>query len=277
VLDEAFKSRIHYKIYYADLTRTQTLDIWQLNIDRVRKIETELGRVEQREPMQINDQELLAFADWLFAEGEKGRGLTRWNGRQIRNAFQVARSLAYYEHGLRLQEMERRRATAVFQPTMDDYAAVGPPRLEIRHFDTMRQLTAAFENYRQTIHGTTDAEMQLDLGARNDMYKDKLKEAQQAEYNNDVHFRGQVRSSQDGSAVAGQAAGVAGDMAIAATFAVSNMPINRPTQQVAGVGGDDLSRARVNNSSPTQLHSSSPNTLPHRGSVGSRARSNSYL
>ncbi|KAH8588536.1 P-loop containing nucleoside triphosphate hydrolase protein, partial [Bisporella sp. PMI_857] len=39
VLDEAFKSRIHYKIYYPDLTLEQTLDTWKLNINRVRRIE----------------------------------------------------------------------------------------------------------------------------------------------------------------------------------------------------------------------------------------------
>ena len=39
VLDEAFKSRIHYKIYYPDLTIEQTVDIWKLNIHRVRRIE----------------------------------------------------------------------------------------------------------------------------------------------------------------------------------------------------------------------------------------------
>ncbi|KAH6716389.1 P-loop containing nucleoside triphosphate hydrolase protein, partial [Leptodontidium sp. MPI-SDFR-AT-0119] len=58
VLDEAFKSRIHYKIYYPDLTLEQTLDIWKLNINRVRRIEegsescsvrSAIARIQRRE------------------------------------------------------------------------------------------------------------------------------------------------------------------------------------------------------------------------------------
>jgi len=36
-LDEAFKSRIHLTLYYPPLDLQQTVDIWKMNIDRLRK------------------------------------------------------------------------------------------------------------------------------------------------------------------------------------------------------------------------------------------------
>ncbi|CAN8098925.1 unnamed protein product [Discula destructiva] len=96
-LDEAFKSRIHYKLYYPPLTRQQTLEIWETNIQRLHQIERELGG-ERRAPMHIpSSAEILDYAALQFDHFESRRqdGAVPWNGRQIRNAFQVARSLAY--------------------------------------------------------------------------------------------------------------------------------------------------------------------------------------
>ncbi|KAH8906898.1 hypothetical protein BR93DRAFT_879171, partial [Coniochaeta sp. PMI_546] len=153
VLDEAFISRIHSKILYQDLTLAQTLDIWKLNIQRVREIDDELATIEGRDPLQINEDELLNFATYLFDEGShRGRPHGRWNGRQIRNAFQVARSLAYYEH--------------------HRDGASGPPTLSVRHFKTMHDITASFEHYRTTIRGGTDAELALEAEYRNDRFHD---------------------------------------------------------------------------------------------------------
>ncbi|KFA78598.1 hypothetical protein S40288_06974 [Stachybotrys chartarum IBT 40288] len=193
VLDEAFKSRIHYKIYYPDLTREQALDIWKLNIDRVRAIEDQLAKAEKREPLQINERELLEFANRLFNEGVGQKRANRWNGRQIRNAFQVARSLAYYEHGMRKEQAARDQFVATKTDGVELTEALerisGPLVLNVHHFETMEAITASFENYRATIHGGyTDADIALEAEYRNDKYRDHVTEGLQGEYR-DAHLR----------------------------------------------------------------------------------------
>jgi len=174
VLDEAFKSRIHYKIYYPELSLDQTLDIWRLNIQRVRQIEDELSKVENRPPLQINDRNLLIFARRHFEENTKGRGGSRWNGRQIRNVFQVALSLAYYEY--------QERQTAEAAEGAAEGAAVRAPVLDVAHFETMNEITTSFEQYRNSVRDATDAELQLQAETRNDRYADNLTKRGQKEY-----------------------------------------------------------------------------------------------
>jgi hypothetical protein len=194
VLDEAFKSRIHYKIYYPNLTLEQTLDIWKLNIDRVRRIEEEIAKVENRDSLLINEKELIAFAKHRFLEGgSNGRSHGRWNGRQIRNAFQVACSMAYYEHGIREDERRARQQSAVNTnvtgPVTARESLLGPPTLSVRHFEMMHKITDSFEDYRTAIHGgTTDADLALEGEIRHDTYRDNLTEGMQADYR-DHHLR----------------------------------------------------------------------------------------
>jgi hypothetical protein len=278
VLDEAFKSRIHFKIYYADLDWSQTRDIWQLNIDRVSKIEDELARIEKRAPMMINSLELLAFAKWSFDEAATNKEVTRWNGRQIRNSFQVARSLAYYEHGKKIQEMEERYIRSGTQPTAADRELIGPPALVVRHFQMMQDLTASFDNYRQAIHGSTDANMQLDMGARDDGYTDAVKKAQEAEYSREVQMR--ARQQELALGMGQQSPGLMTDPIMTPTSGYPQRNHSRPTmiQNLGSNVGDLVYRAE--NPSPTQLDNTnaSPTIVQqHRGSIGARNRSASHV
>ncbi|KAM7183495.1 hypothetical protein V8F33_013542 [Rhypophila sp. PSN 637] len=180
VLDEAFKSRIHYKIYYPNLSLEQTLDIWNLNIKRTQQIEKELCKAEGRQPLHINESELLDFAKFHYEEGLKqGKG-GHWNGRQIRNAFQVARSLAYYEHGIREEELLREAAAG----NRDSGVMLsGPPVLDVSHFRTMHDITASFEKYcNATRGGYSDSETALENEYRHDRFRDPLTEALLNEY-----------------------------------------------------------------------------------------------
>ncbi|KAK3312952.1 aaa family ATPase, partial [Apodospora peruviana] len=185
VLDEAFKSRIHYKIYYPNLSLEQTLDIWNLNIERVTKIEEQLAKAEHRDPLQIKKDDLLAFAKRRFVEGERSGKRGHWNGRQIRNAFQVARSLAYYEHALHQEKLAERRSRQSVTTTppnggpadLRDGGVMLPaaPTLEVRHFETMHEITASFEKYCIAVRGgLTDAEFALENEYRYDGYQDLL-------------------------------------------------------------------------------------------------------
>ncbi|ERT00557.1 hypothetical protein HMPREF1624_03931 [Sporothrix schenckii ATCC 58251] len=141
-LDEAFKSRIHMSLYYPPLDRQQTLQIFEMNIDRIEEIDRKRhesrkrdqsarrkeipsrsrsvenggagsdnddnGRHRGREDkdkekdthkdelahhLVVNREKVMEFARNHFDRNILGR----WNGRQIRNAFQIASSLAFYD------------------------------------------------------------------------------------------------------------------------------------------------------------------------------------
>ncbi|KAI7774950.1 uncharacterized protein LA080_007649 [Diaporthe eres] len=99
-VDEAFRSRIHLSLYYPALRKKQALEIFKLNIRRIKEIEkskAELrGKGEVGEtklpPTEIDEDSILNFAtrQWEITRDNPSR---RWNGRQIRNSFQIAYSL----------------------------------------------------------------------------------------------------------------------------------------------------------------------------------------
>lgn len=69
----------------------------------------------------------------------------RWNGRQIRNAFQTAASLARYEHNLKPHR-------GLF--------------LGAHHFKTVEEATVEFEAYRQEMYGKLETEIVAERGER---------------------------------------------------------------------------------------------------------------
>ena len=238
MLDEAFKSRIHYKIYYPDLTLEQTLDIWKLNIQRVRRIEEELAKVENREPLEVDENELLAFAKNSFdAGGSRARHPGRWNGRQIRNAFQIARSLAYYEARLTSDSSIRAKADTEDNATDLNKASrdlLRPPKLDARHFKTVHEITASFDNYITAVHGgTTDAELALDSEYRSDSFRDNLTDNLQAEYRDSHRMAAATAADQEG--FAHETDSGSRHASFVATFAsgASNARWQRPRQSYA--------------------------------------------
>ncbi|KAH8878821.1 P-loop containing nucleoside triphosphate hydrolase protein, partial [Thozetella sp. PMI_491] len=132
-LDEAFKSRIHLTLYYPPLDFSQTMDIWQLNIDRLRIVERERCRETTEGKHNHHDAEILRFAEERYSQNN---GRAGWNGRQIRNAFQIASSLAHFD--------ARRDNTR--------------PRLTIDHFKMIQLVTEDFDRFMQETVGKTDAE-----------------------------------------------------------------------------------------------------------------------
>jgi hypothetical protein len=145
-LDEAFRSRIHLTLYYPPLSYQQTMDIWKLNINRLRKVEKERCENLGKEPLQINEQELLRFAKEKF---NQERGDSGWNGRQIRNAFQIGSSLAHFD--------ARRDGIT--------------PRLSVEHFKMIYRVTQDFDTYMQETKGKSDGGLAFDRGDRSDHWK----------------------------------------------------------------------------------------------------------
>ncbi|KAK7407983.1 hypothetical protein QQX98_009854 [Neonectria punicea] len=88
-IDDAFRSRLHLALYYPPLSKKKSLKIWKMNLRRLK--ERSEGRIEEGKPgIIVQQKKILAFADASF-------DVLHWNGRQIRNAFQTALSLAEFK------------------------------------------------------------------------------------------------------------------------------------------------------------------------------------
>lgn len=93
-LDEAVKSRVHLNLRYDALTVEQVKGIFRLNINQLNEIERERSQVLGIVPMDIFEEEIIQFAEEHWNNHTDALG--RWNGRQIRNAFSIAASLAHF-------------------------------------------------------------------------------------------------------------------------------------------------------------------------------------
>lgn len=141
-LDEAFESRIHLKLYYPDLDFAQTMEIWAMNIERLQEVESERATKSHGtiQPLKIAKAAILEFAQEMFWSQTNNR----WNGRQIRNAFQVAASLARYE---------ARKEEAV-------------PKMTVKHFRTIHSVTKDFDEFMYETRGKSSAGMAFERGDR---------------------------------------------------------------------------------------------------------------
>ncbi|KAG6358452.1 hypothetical protein INS49_014336 [Diaporthe citri] len=150
VLDEAIKSRVHLNLYYDHLTEEQTVAIFRQHIQRLRDIE------KQRNP-DANDQimvlhkEIIQFAKDHFNHRDNhgsGSNFGRWNGRQIRNAFLIASSLAHYDSE---DEGEDEDNDELAEPGRKKQKQLGRSQFEV-----VAQTTLMYDQYREAVHGKSD-------------------------------------------------------------------------------------------------------------------------
>ncbi|KAJ8110742.1 hypothetical protein OPT61_g6491 [Boeremia exigua] len=148
--DEAFKSRIHLNLYYPALDETQTHAIWKMNMNRV--IKRKQGRVT------ADEDEIMQFAKRLF-DYQCKRG-TRWNGRQIRNAFQTALAMAEFE-------------VLPDEGMIADWDILEKiqSRLKVAHFKTVADASREFDAYIEETIGRTDADRARDEQIRADSFE----------------------------------------------------------------------------------------------------------
>jgi hypothetical protein len=162
-LDEAFKSRIHMKLYYPPLDYQQTVEIWQMNIERLKVIEQQRHKDTGELPLEVLEEHIMRFAVEQFRrhqqQPDSSKG--RWNGRQIRNAFQIASSLAYYETRKMYDEL---RAHDPDQTPLR-------PRLKPEHFAMIDDLTHDFDQYMEETLGKSDPELALEHSERADHWR----------------------------------------------------------------------------------------------------------
>ena len=147
VLDEAVKSRVHLSLRYDALGLKETLAIFRINIEKLKKIEEQRSKATETDPLFIMEKQILEFAENHFNTNTDKLG--RWNGRQIRNAFSIASSLAHFE-GDENPGLQR--------------------VLRAEHFKEVHNATLLYDKYRKKVLGGTDAEIAEQLETRYDSF-----------------------------------------------------------------------------------------------------------
>lgn len=149
--DEAFISRIHMSLYYADLDEESTFRVWKMNMNRLERSDRGI---------YVNREQIEQFAMDHWRDSEESR---RWNGRQIRNAFQTAIALAEYDFHAECKRREEIGETPLRKPS-----------LEPRHFKSVAQTSAEFGDYLQSVMGGQSHKQKAQTReVRSDTWKDR--------------------------------------------------------------------------------------------------------
>ena len=199
-MDEAFKSRIHLSLYYPPLTLERTLSIFEVNLRRLRVMEAGRNTAMDANPdspkrsrLSINDNSILDYAKWHFEENEFTPE-QRWNGRQIRNAFQLAYSLAHFDmETLSLdrwddedEDDDNNTATAAKTPARP----LAQTLLDYKQFEMVARSMQMFEDYLIQTTGGTEMEKTAARQTRADDFDHHQAERQQTSYQPRPRHRG---------------------------------------------------------------------------------------
>ncbi|KAF8544618.1 P-loop containing nucleoside triphosphate hydrolase protein [Trichophaea hybrida] len=133
--DEAFTSRLHVSIHYPPLEDTERLKIWQYHMNRLERIRPDI---------------IFSGTALNYLDSDETKKL-RFNGRQIRNIFQTAVSLAVYEAETATKSQNKR------------------PTLRSDHLKKVIKLSAEFQEYLQETR-RDDSSRAYDDEIRNDNY-----------------------------------------------------------------------------------------------------------
>ncbi|KAF6818908.1 AAA family ATPase [Colletotrichum sojae] len=99
-IDEAFQSRVHLSLSYPHLSLKDTVEILKSNLSRLPRQEHAKDKSSLDGYLLVYDDAIINFVTSEYERYSKETGKRRgpWNGRQIRNAVQIAAGLALYEH-----------------------------------------------------------------------------------------------------------------------------------------------------------------------------------
>ncbi|KAK4222703.1 hypothetical protein QBC38DRAFT_489242 [Podospora fimiseda] len=147
--DEAIKSRVHCALYYPPLNRRQSLEIWKMNLDTLEERNNYQGP-DTVMKVRFNRKEIERYAEEHW---ESCTESMRWNGRQIKNAFQTAVALADWDH---------------FQNTGGNPHPDGP-LLKKSHFQTVSQASAHFDDYLMKVRGADQERARMHEIRRDDI------------------------------------------------------------------------------------------------------------
>ncbi len=147
----------------------------------------------KRSRLSINDNSILDYAKWYFEENEFTPE-QRWNGRQIRNAFQLAYSLAYFDmETLSLDkwdddEEDENNSTATTAKTTARPAT--QTLLDYRQFEMVAHSMQMFEEYLIQTTGGTEMEKTAARQTRADDFDHHHAQRQQTFYQPRPRHRG---------------------------------------------------------------------------------------
>ena len=143
VLDEALNSRVHISLFFKHLDLSQTRALFEMNIRRCRLIANQRASVTGEPALIIKEKEICDFAMEKYEDhirnNPNNSSVPWWNGRQIRNAFQIATSLAY-------------------QRTTDEIEG-SQKYLGKTHFEQILRAINDYANYRHGVHRKNEEEI----------------------------------------------------------------------------------------------------------------------
>ena len=148
-MDEAFQSRIHTMIYYPRLGYDQTREIFAMNIKRLNDIEKQRMLATGQPAIDVSEDDIMGWAREHFNTSDESE---KWNGRQIRNAFQVASSMARYDW---YKENPSRESEV-------------PPTITAKHFERIARVTRDFHLYLREARGKDAWELSQEHNERAD-------------------------------------------------------------------------------------------------------------
>lgn len=145
--DEAIKSRVHCALYYPPLDDEQSIKIWRMNLDM---LEENQKAPDSTLRVRFNRREIEDFAAGHWRDTPRDG---RWNGRQIKNAFQTAIALADWDH---LQQ-----TGGIQHPD--------GPLLTQAHFKTVATASSHFDDYLTKVRGTDQLRAKASEARRDDI------------------------------------------------------------------------------------------------------------
>ncbi|GME65261.1 ATPAse AAA+ type core protein [Neofusicoccum parvum] len=148
IMDQAFRSPIHLSLYYPALGKRASLKIWKLHLKMAKnQFKTSHKKLE------FDRDEILDFAKEQYQRLKGEETSQRWNGRQIRNAFQTAIALAEY------QAQEKRHSKKI--------------KLTRKQFDIVQKTSDTFDEYLRTTQKGSQAVLARQAKTRVDDFKGK--------------------------------------------------------------------------------------------------------
>ncbi|KAG8361833.1 hypothetical protein FVEN_g278 [Fusarium venenatum] len=162
VIDEAFKSRIHVSLAYPTIRLKETLEIWEGILDRLTR-DNHTTKIK----VKFDRSALLTWADRHYRAHEPMN--TAWNGRQIRNAFQLAISLGHHDRDRNLAAANMTNAEAVASGEKK-WTIV---KLTTANFNNIAKTARDFEDYLHATRGD-DSEIAKTLALRHDEQSDNV-------------------------------------------------------------------------------------------------------
>jgi hypothetical protein len=135
-IDQAISSRIHIILHYKRLGQREIESVFRINMDRLRQTEEQQSGMTGQPPLVIVESDILQFAQDHCDKHPRGKGA--WNGRQIRNAFIIAASLA--------RDEAESQTCPGFQP-----------QLRYSHFKQVEKLVTDYEQFRSHVLGGDDS------------------------------------------------------------------------------------------------------------------------